>query len=59
MATLIKILDKTKLQDKTIFQGPQGWVDGVYYIDGAATDLDSSGNGTWNGTTYVGGVPQE
>ncbi len=59
MASLVKILDKTKLQDKTLFSTDlNGWVNGVYYINGTATELDSSGNGTWNGVTYVKGVPQ-
>ena len=59
MASLVKILDKTKLQDKTLFSTDlNGWVNGVYYINGAATELDSSGNGTWNGVAYVNGVPQ-
>lgn len=37
-----------------------GWEVGTqaYYISGVATDLDSDGNGTWNGNTYVGGVVQ-
>lgn len=62
MSSLVKILDRTKIQDRTIFSGDtevlNGWVNGVYYIEGVATELDSSGNGTWNGITYIAGVPQ-
>ena len=35
-----------------------GEFQGTYYINGQATELDSSGNGTWNGQTYVNGVVQ-
>lgn len=62
MASIVKILDKTKLYGKSVFSNNDevlnGWVNGAYYINGVATNLDSSGNGTWNGIFYIAGVPQ-
>ena len=58
MASLTKIMGRTKFRDRTILRVPQGWIDGVYYIKGVATDLDSSGSGVWNGATYLNGVKQ-
>ena len=58
MASLTKIMDRTKFRGRTILSVPQGWIDGVYYIKGVATDLDSAGSGVWNGATYVNGIKQ-
>lgn len=62
MASIVKILDKTKLHGKSVFsdnkEASNGWVNGKYYINSVATNLDSSGNGTWNGVSYINGVPQ-
>jgi len=51
-------MDRTKFRGRTILSVPQGWIDGVYYIKGVATNLDSSGNGVWNGETYLNGIKQ-
>ena len=58
MASLTKIMGRTKFRDRTILGVQRGWIDGVYYIDGVATNLDSTGTGTWNGKIYVNGVEQ-
>ena len=36
-----------------------GWIDGIYYINDVATDLDEQGNGTWEGQEYEQGVLKE
>lgn len=60
MASLIKILDKTKIRSKSIFRKEfilNGWINGIYYINGQPTDLDSAGSGTYNGIVYLNGSP--
>jgi hypothetical protein len=34
----------------------QGWLGGIYYVEGFSTTLPSTGTGLWNGEEYVEGV---
>jgi len=36
-----------------------GWIDGIYYINDEATDLDEQGNGMWEGQEYENGNLKE
>jgi hypothetical protein len=36
-----------------------GWIDGIYYINDVATDLDEQGNGIWEGQEYENGNLKE
>lgn len=42
-----------------IYNGLTGYVGGesIYYVKGQPSSLDSNGDGNWNGTDYLAGIP--
>ena len=50
--------DGANLTGVTFPSGVSGYYGNVYFVSGQATELDSNGDGEWNGGTYIGGVLQ-